>query len=454
MRTLPCIRGLLPMVSLLLAAAAGCGDDGAGGTSPPGVTQGGLTYWGDVAPVLHAKCAKCHQEGGIGPFRLDTFALADQRAADIAAKTKAGIMPPYLVTHDGSCGQFVDDETLTADEIDLLQRWAAGPRSEGTPRVVTAPSKPGLTDGTSYTTPTLVPVAAGGTYAEYDEYRCFDGGKKLDKDAFIVGYDVVPGNNHIVHHVAAMVVDPARMTASGVTNAERIKTLDASDPDREGWPCYSLAGDGVELDSVPVIWAPGQGPVLYPDGLGVRQRASDQVVIQLHYNLADPRHRGMSDSTTVRLRYADQVQRRAIFSLTDPFVESVARGRPDSLAPGMSSVKYAWTRSGAQMRLPEGASLDLVGIMPHMHQRGVRKQLTITGADGVPQCAVKVDRWDFNWQKFYFYEGTRPKLNAQTQLQMTCEYDTSMDQMPVLPGWGTRNEMCIAILMLALPPTP
>jgi hypothetical protein len=24
--------------------------------------------------------------------------------------------------------------------------------------------------------------------------------------------------------------------------------------------------------------------------------------------------------------------------------------------------------------------------------------------------------------------------------------------MPVLPGWGTRNEMCLDVMMLALPP--
>ena len=89
--------------------------------------------------------------------------------------------------------------------------------------------------------------------------------------------------------------------------------------------------------------------------------------------------------------------------------------------------------------------------MPHMHTRGVRKQMTITGADGVPRCTAKVDRWDFNWQKFYFYKGARPQLTADSKVQLTCEYNTTMDQAPVFPGWGTRNEMCIAILMLALP---
>jgi hypothetical protein len=453
MRPRPRFRGILTLLILPLAAIACQADDS--GTSPggqaPSSTSAALTYWDDVAPILNAKCVQCHQAGGIGPIALDSFELADKRSADIAARTRAGIMPPYLVTHDGSCGEFEDAETLTAAQLDTLQRWASGPRVEGTPRTLARPALPGIEDGVAYTTPMLVPVAQGGSYAEFDEYRCFHAGKQLDRDRYITAYDVVPGNANIVHHLAAMVVDPGRKTRSGETNAQIIQRLDASDPDREGWPCFSLAGDGVELESVPVIWAPGQGRVVYPEGLGVRQRATDQVVIQLHYNLANPAHRGHSDSTTLRVRYADTVKRRAIFTLTDPFVETVAYGRPESLAPGMPSVAFSWSRSGAQMGVPAGATLDLVGVMPHMHTRGVRKQMTITGPDGVARCAAKVDRWDFNWQKFYFYKGTLPRIDSGSQIQMTCEYNTAMDQMPVFPGWGTRNEMCIAILMLALP---
>jgi hypothetical protein len=208
----------------------------------------------------------------------------------------------------------------------------------------------------------------------------------------------------------------------------------------------------VEVDSVPAIWAPGQGTVVYPNGLGVRQRTTDQLVIQIHYNLFDEKVRGQSDSTTMRVRYADKVDRRAIFVLKDAFIETVARGMPESLPPGLASAPYSWKSSGAQLGVPPGAGLELVGVMPHMHTRGVRKQMTLTGSDGIARCVAKVDRWDFNWQKFYFYKGTLPRIASDTQLQLTCEYNTVEDRMPVYPGWGTRNEMCIAILMLALPP--
>jgi hypothetical protein len=96
-------------------------------------------------------------------------------------------------------------------------------------------------------------------------------------------------------------------------------------------------------------------------------------------------------------------------------------------------------------------AVELVGVMPHMHQRGVRKQMTVVDESGQRHCTAKLDRWDFHWQKFYLYNGERPRLTPKSQLEVSCDFDTSADLRPVLPGWGTRNEMCTAIMMLALP---
>jgi len=66
-------------------------------------------------------------------------------------------------------------------------------------------------------------------------------------------------------------------------------------------------------------------------------------------------------------------------------------------------------------------------------------------------CASRIENWDFHWQEFYLYK-TPPRITPDTQLEVTCEFDTSRDRDPVFPGWGTRNEMCLNVLMVALPP--
>jgi hypothetical protein len=64
-----------------------------------------------------------------------------------------------------------------------------------------------------------------------------------------------------------------------------------------------------------------------------------------------------------------------------------------------------------------------------------------------------VDAWDVHGQDVYRYR-TRPLLDANSRIELTCTYDTRDATSPVLPGWGTQNEMCTATLMVALPEKP
>jgi hypothetical protein len=359
-------------------------------------------------------------------------------------------MPPYFMVHDGSCGQFHDEITLTDAEKATVTSWLQGPMPEGKPVTLTLPAQPVLDGALDVSTPTFAPVAQGGQLAEFDEYRCFLMDPPNTTDTFLTGYAVTPGDATIVHHVIAFVVDPQAMGKDGRTNAAIIQSLEATSPDRAGWPCFGGAGDSVAPSAVPVTWAPGQGIVDYPDGMGVPIHTTDKLVIQVHYNLADPTSVGKTDSTTVHLRFAPQVDRQLAFLLPDAFLGSLENPTPDSLPPGQADTAYTWTMTGADMGITGGIpSVDLVAVLPHMHGRGLRQYLRL-GPPGNLACAAHLEAWSFHWQEFYFYK-TMPTITPTTQVQVTCEYDTSADTMPVLPGWGTRNEMCLTVLMVALP---
>jgi hypothetical protein len=364
-------------------------------------------------------------------------------------------MPPYLITHDGSCGQFEDSDALAPAQIDTLQDWAAGKMKEGTKVTLTPPRPPALEGGREYQTPAITPVAVGTPLALYDEYRCFPLETGLDRDQFITAHQVVPGKPEIVHHLIGYLVDPGRRTRSGKTNGEIMAALDAADPDRVGWSCFGGAGDGLEEDSSPILWAPGTGTVYYPDNLGVKQRATDKLIVQIHYNLADEKNKGLSDSTTVKIRYADSVAREAFFITPDGFLETLfTKKQPDVLLPGMASVPYTWKKSMAEMGLGMAPPLEVIAIGPHMHQRGRSSELRFLGggSPGGDECMARVEDWNFHWQRPYYYKTPRPLLTSDSQIQLTCQYDTSQDTHPVLPGWGTRNEMCLDSLMVALAP--
>ena len=420
---------------------------------PEGNETAPLTYYEDALPIFEQHCLGCHREGGIGPFRLDDYGEAERHAGAIRDETRNRTMPPFLVTTDGSCGDFAHDPTLSEAEILTLGRWVEDGALEGTARDVEVPEVPSLTGAVDYSTPVFSPRIEGGTLAEFDEYRCFLLDSAVAEQSFITGFEVVPGNASIVHHVLTMLVDPdapAESELGGETNRDRIATLDGESPDREGWPCFGLAGEGVEVETVPVVWAPGQTVVEYPNQSGIPITSRHFVVIQVHYNLASDPPAGVTDQTTVRLRMAPEVPNLGIFLLVDPLLDSLYSGTPDTLAPGLSSVKYTWQATLAEFGLSELPNLKLYGAMPHMHERGRRYELTVGTSAENATCAAEIKRWDFHWQHLYFYSEPFD-LTADSRVQVTCDYDTSNDTEPVLPGWGTRNEMCLATLYLTVP---
>ena len=443
-------------------AGTGGGASGSGSSTPPtdpdvvssdpnAASADAPTYYRDVLPVFAQKCVGCHQEGGIAPFALDDYEAARARGTQIADYTENRVMPPYGIQPGGACGSFDESRMLTPDQIALIGAWGRGDRAEGTPASVALPPLPALDGATDFALPNFTPQVDGSEIALFDEYRCFLVDPNATELAFVTGYDVLPGAPAIVHHVLAFIVDPNAPSRDGRSNAEVMQALHDTDPnpEREGWSCFGAAGEGVDVESSPVAWGPGQGVIEYPGNIGVPLAPGRQIVVQVHYNLADASNIGLSDQTRLRLRLQPSVPRAAAFALEDPLLDSLYDGQPTTLEPGQSSVKYVWERSGADIGVPPGAELGLVAIMPHMHALGHKYTFEVDNGNGY-ECQGQIDRWDFNWQHMYQY--TQPlTFNANTRVRVTCDFDTLGATEPVTPGWGTRNEMCLATMMLALP---
>jgi hypothetical protein len=424
-------------LALLLAACAPAMPEIA--PLAPDLSNAPASTWTEVGPILEQRCVACHQEGSSGPFRLDTYELAQPWAAAIAAATAARTMPPFLVRGDGTCGEYADNHWLSDEDLLTLQGWADAGAPEGDGYTLTAPSPPGLQGETlDQQTPEFVPQIVGGEYAEFDEYRCFQVALP-DETVFLTGYDVVPGNKAIVHHVIGMPVRPDREGWDGKQlNADLIAALDAED-DRDGWPCFSEAGEGVSIESQVVSWAPGQGPVQLPEGVGLRLEAGTVMIYQVHYNLADPSTIGQSDQTTVRLQLTDAVQREARIELPDGFLGGWSS--PGVLQPGEAE-------QDVYFPLPYWADDDILGVLPHMHERGTALRVDLQRKGEQEGCLMEVPAWDFNWQRMYMFETPVP-ISRGDRLRVWCRYDTLADTDPVKPGWGTRNEMCLPGLLVA-----
>jgi len=164
--------------------------------------------------------------------------------------------------------------------------------------------------------------------------------------------------------------------------------------------------------------------------------------------------RGQSDSTTLMLRYEDTVARQGFFTLPDGLLDTLAEGAPAQLEPGREAVEFTWEQDFddalAALGLP---FIDIHGVFSHMHERGRKLTVEVVRADHSRTCGAEVESWDFGWQLFYFYDQPI-RFEPGDRLRVTCEFDTRGLTEPVLPGWGTQNEMCLAGLYLVAPAVP
>ena len=389
---------------------------GCGGEAAP-------TWAQDVSPIIYGNCVSCHREGGIAPFSLTTYDEVVRRASAIKTATAARTMPPSPINASGSCNSYRDARWLSDADIATLGRWA----DQGTPAgdMARAPSLPRPPAGLS---PVDLRIQMPETYTPNatltDDYRCFVVDPGVAADRFVTGFEVLPGESKVVHHVILFSVE-------NDSAQRRAEELDAAEPG-PGYTCFGSSRVG---GSPLALWAPGGPPTIFPSGTGLRLPGHRKVVLQVHYNLEAG---ALPDRTTVNLRLADQVRREAYLMDFEP--------SHLTLPPGMAHVEATEsTNLGNLMGLP---SVWALGVAPHMHTLGRTLNVSVQH-EGTNQCMVQVDNWDFHWQQLAFYEHPVQVL-PNTHLNITCGYDTRERTTTTTWGESTTDEMCLAYFYVTL----
>ena len=235
----------------LLSFVAGC-------KRPP-------TFAGDVAPILYARCAPCHHDGGAAPFSLTSYDDAARRATQIARVTARRYMPPWKATFGVA---YANERRLGDDEIATLRRWAEARAPLGRRDAVPAP--PAFTGGWALGKPDAVvtlpayPLGAGGS----DEYRNFVVRAPVSGTRWVKAWELQP-HGRTIHHA--------------IINIDRngiLRKREGSD----GKPGFSgmEASDAQSPDGFYLVWTPGQPPTPPAVGQAWRLDADTDLVVQLH----------------------------------------------------------------------------------------------------------------------------------------------------------------------------
>ncbi len=419
-------------LSLLTVSACSSSDPQAPAASQPtrsgdaseSAPAGAVTFYGDIAPITARHCTGCHQPDSIAPFSLVDYDSAAPHARSIAAATAAREMPPMPVDNGGSCNTYANARWLDDGEIATFQAWAEQGALEGDRALARpAPAPPsGLDQVDAELTMNSEYSPQHDDPARQDDYHCFVLPAPSASNAYVTGFEVLPGDPRVVHHVIAF--QPRNDAA-----ATQATELDAAEPG-EGYTCFG--GPGVDADLF-AGWAPGAGPTYLPEGTGVALAAGRNVILQVHYNLAQGVY---PDHTRVRLRLSDSVARPGYYA---PMADLGL-----VLPPGQANAEAS---RRVALNLP--APLTIHGVLPHMHWLGRSLHMDLESG-GESTCLVDVDRWNFHWQSTWWYDTALafPSLDA---LSIRCGYDTRSRTETVTWGEGTADEMCLAYLYITSP---
>ena len=374
----------------------------------PAVAQ--PTWTKDVLPVVQQRCQGCHTAGGVAPFSLETYAQAAPHVAGIASLVESRTMPPWKA--DDACQPMKDSRRLSEAELSVIVAWARGGAPEGDPAQARAnptslPTLPWVDAELSMAAPYTPSTARP------DDYRCFVIDPKFPGERDLIGYDIVPGQRSLVHHVLLY----------GVSRAEALR-LDAAEAG-EGYTCFGGPGSDGALGTVYGAWVPGTSATQYPAGTGITMSTENVIVMQVHYNTShggEPSHAIAPDLTSIKLQLAPGRVEKAALILP---IADLNFTIPPKTSNYTSTVTFPF---------PAGAML--YGVGPHMHTRG--RQITVN-ADST--CLVNIPSWDFNWQQLYQFQIPL-LLKAGSRLRLSCTWDNTGDKA-VRWGEGTDDEMCL-----------
>ncbi|MEZ4238111.1 MAG: hypothetical protein R3F59_18585 [Myxococcota bacterium] len=429
------------MAAALLAA--GCSG------AEQGQVEGGPTYNQDVAPILAEHCGACHQDGGIAPFSVATYAQASPWADAIVASVDEGRMPPFFAVSDDECDMqigFQDDNHLSDDEKQLLHDWADAGAPEGEPAGPAALPAPDHLDAPDAVLSLQSPYEVTG---DRDIYRCFRVEVGNTEDVWITGLEVIPDNDLVVHHVLVW-NDPEDQSA-GRAGADGSYPC-SGEPDV--WPTELVAA-----------WTPGGSPMRAPDDAGTLFHPGASLVVNVHYHPTGTTTE--IDQSQIALKWTKtQPAHHTTWYLVDiPFGAHPADGKFEIPAGASDHTETV------SLEIPTYVPWDLTvfAITPHMHYLGNEMLVTLHHG-GDDECLVHTPGYRFDFQTSYLYDpqtGSLPVISPGDTIDVRCTYDNSRSNPyldlnlqasgadePQTVWWGeeTSDEMCMAMVGLVIPP--
>lgn len=431
------MRSVIATASIVLMIGA-CGNE---------KSEVQLSYYRDVKPIIDSNCVGCHTDGGIGPFVLTSYAAVKAETGKIATEVHERRMPPWPPALD--CTDYHDSRALSETEISTILDWIHDGAPEGKPSDAVAKIEQHqvLTFTPDLSLEMVEPYSA---QLSPDDYRCFLISWPEVTNKYVTGFNVIPGDPSVVHHVIAFTSTPE--------DAAAYQALDDGEAG-PGYTCFSGSGLGAFDGGFGLGgWAPGYSARMFPENTGVLMRPGSLIVLQVHYNTLE--HSPVPDQTRIEMTLADTVLKEGFnMPFVNPFWLAGAMHIPanqGNVARNMIADPTTYVEDFfPDSPLHNGVPLVFYSANLHMHLLGKSARTHIVRQDASTDCMLNIEDWDFHWQSDYFFD-TPKVVNPGDQIYLECVWDNTVGNQPEINGvpqvpkdtwWGegTTDEMCLGI---------
>lgn len=171
---------------------------------------------------------------------------------------------------------------------------------------------------------------------------------------------------------------------------------------------------------------PGTDPVFYPDGVGLKLRAGQQLLLNLHvFNASAEILRGTSGTEIVRTT-PDTIEHVAESVLAGPARLNLPAGEETTVTGTCTMTR----------------DTTLFAVQPHMHQLGIHMR-------GVAESSIEGTKvlhdGDFDFEQQLVYAIEPVQMRAGDKVSVACTFDNTT-QAPVSLGESSNAEMCFLVL--------
>ncbi len=307
--------------------------------------RGTITFTKHVAPIFQKACQTCHRPDSIAPMSLLTYAEARPWARSIRQKVASREMPPWNIERNIGVQKFIDDPSLSEDEIATIVQWVDGGSAQGNAADM-PPPRTFQNDRWTIGTPDLVvsnPVEVTVPAVGADWWPEWTVDPGLTEDRWIKAVEIKPSpaGQKVVHHAGASAIFPG------------------GDDDDTG------IGGGGQLTE----YAVGKNADINPDGTARLIKAGSKIRFSFHYHSIGEE---IKDRTQVAFKFYPKDYK--------PKYELVRQHVGDSFDTLDIPAGTTGVRSDGYLVLQK--PIMLTGFQPHMHNRGTRMCLEAIFPDG------------------------------------------------------------------------